>query len=45
MLGRKVNPKVMTLSEWHSRKAAGNGFVQDLLSKHRLLLMGAQDEL
>jgi hypothetical protein len=35
----------MTLSEWHSRKAAGDGFVQDLLSKPRLLLMGAQDEL
>jgi hypothetical protein len=45
MLGREVNPKVMTLSEWHSRKAAGDGFVQDLLSKPRLLLMGAQDEL
>jgi predicted nucleotidyltransferase len=45
LLGREVNPKVMTLSEWHSRKAAGDGFVQDLLSKPQLLLMGAQDEL
>jgi len=45
ILGREVNPKVMTLSEWQSRKAAGDGFVQDLLSKPRLLFMGVENEL
>ena len=45
VLGREVNPKVMAFAEWQSRKAAGDGFVQDILSKPRLLVMGAQDEL
>jgi len=45
ILGREVNPKVMTLSEWQSRKAAGDGLVQDLLSKPRLLVMGAEHEI
>ncbi|MDO8275975.1 MAG: nucleotidyltransferase domain-containing protein [Serpentinimonas sp.] len=45
VLGREVNPKVMSLAEWGSRKAAGDSFVQDLLGKPRLLLMGAVDDL
>lgn len=44
-LGREVNPKVMTLAEWHRRKLAADSFVQDLLGKPRLLVMGAEDEL
>lgn len=45
VLGREVNPKVMALTEWRSRKLAGDSFVQDLLGKPRLLVMGANDEL
>ena len=45
VLGREVNPKVMSPTEWHSRKTAGDSFVQDLLNKPRLLVMGADDEL
>lgn len=44
-LGREVNSKVMTRAEWHSRRLAGDSFVQDLLAKPRLLVMGAADEL
>lgn len=44
-LGREVNPKVMSLAEWHSRKLAADSFVKDLLGKPRLLVMGAGDEL
>jgi len=36
---------VMSPTEWHSRKTAGDSFVQDLLNKPRLLVMGAGDEL
>lgn len=45
VLGREVNPKVMALTEWRSRKLAGDSFVQDLLGKPRLLVMGTNDEL
>lgn len=44
-LGREINPKVMTLAEWQSRKTAGDSFVQDVRGKPRLLVMGATDEL
>ena len=44
-LGREVNPKVMTLAEWQSRKVSGNSFVHDLLNKPKLFLLGAENEL
>lgn len=44
-LGRDINPKVMTLTEWKQRKASGNGFVQDVLAKPKLVIQGAIDEL
>ncbi|MCF8211867.1 MAG: nucleotidyltransferase domain-containing protein [Rhodoferax sp.] len=44
-LGREVNPKVMTLAEWSSRKVAGNSFVQDVLGKPKLWIMGVENEL
>jgi len=44
-LGREINPKVMTLAEWQQRKAAGDGFVQNVLDKPKLLILGTFDEL
>jgi predicted nucleotidyltransferase len=44
-LGREINPKLMTLIEWQSRKATGDSFVQDVLSKPKLFVLGSPDEL
>jgi predicted nucleotidyltransferase len=39
-LGREINPKVMTPAEWAARQAEGNPFVQELLAKPQILLIG-----
>jgi predicted nucleotidyltransferase len=39
-LGRDINPKVMTPAEWAARQAEGNPFVQELLAKPQILLIG-----
>lgn len=44
-LGREINPKVMTLVEWEHRKTSGNGFVQDVMAKPKLFVLGGADEL
>lgn len=38
--GRKINPKVLSHSEWLERKAAGSTFVQDVLAKPKIMLIG-----
>lgn len=45
LLGREVNPRVLSAAEWQTKKQAGNSFVQDVLSKPRLLVMGHEDAL
>lgn len=40
-LGREINPKVMTPTEWATKCAEGNPFVQELLTRPRLMLVGA----
>lgn len=40
LLGREINPKVMTLAQWVEKQAEGNPFVQDLLDKPKLMLIG-----
>ncbi len=44
-LGREINPKVMTLAEWAQRKTLGDSFVQDLLQKPMLFVLGGVDGL
>lgn len=44
-LGREINPKVMTLDEWHTRKAAGNAFLQQVISNPKIMLIGDEDAL
>lgn len=39
-LGRDINPKVMTADEWTDKLAKGNPFVQELLAKPHILLIG-----
>jgi predicted nucleotidyltransferase len=42
-LGRDINPKVMTPTEWSTKRAEGHPFVQELLAKPRILLTGTLD--
>lgn len=42
-LGREINPKVMTTDEWARKQAEGHPFVQELLAKPRILLIGTLD--
>lgn len=42
-LGRDINPKVMTPTEWASKQAEDNPFVRELLGKPRLMLIGELD--
>lgn len=44
-LGREINPKVMSASEWQAKKAERNAFLQDLLNKPRIMLIGDADAL
>ena len=45
VLGREINPKVMSESEWKAKKAAHNSFIQDVLNKPRIMLIGDADAL
>lgn len=44
-LGREINPKVMTHDEWQQKKLNGSSFIQDILSKPKLILMGTEHDL
>jgi predicted nucleotidyltransferase len=44
-LGREINPKVMTLDEWHSKMASGNAFLQQVFSNPRIMLIGDEHAL
>ena len=44
-LGREINPKVMSASEWQAKKAERNSFLQDVLNTPRIMLIGEADAL
>ena len=44
-LGREINPKVMSASEWQAKKAESNAFLQNVLNKPRIMLSGDADAL
>jgi len=39
-LGREINPKVMSPGEWLEKKSGGNTFVQEVLAKPKIMLIG-----
>lgn len=45
ILGREVNPKVMSRSEWNDKKNDRNPFVMEILNQPRLFLKGSDNEL
>jgi len=44
-LGREINPKVMSASEWQAKRSERNAFLQDVLNKPRIMLIGNADAL
>lgn len=44
-LAREINPKVMTRQEWSDKKEVHNTFVQELMNKPKLFIIGAEHEL
>ena len=44
-LAREINPKVMTRQEWSDKKAAHHTFVQELMDKPKLFIIGSEHEL
>lgn len=44
-LGREINPKVMTRAEWQDKLHAGNKFVNELVAKPKLFIVGTAHDL
>ena len=44
-LAREINPKVMNRAEWSEKKKAQNVFVQELMSKPKIFIVGSENEL
>ena len=44
-LGREINPKVMSSNEWQEKKASGSSFIQDILAKPKIMLIGEARDL
>lgn len=45
VLGREINPKVMTRDEWQAKLREGNTFVTELLKKPKLFVVGTEHDL
>ena len=44
-LGREINPKIFTVKEWSKLIQDNGAFVQDVLSKPKLFIMGNEQQL
>ncbi len=44
-LGREVNPKVYSLKEWASKRAAPDAFLREVLGRPKMFVIGSEDEL
>ena len=44
-LAREINPKIMTRAEWESKRVDHNTFVQELMDKPKIFIVGAEHEL
>ncbi len=45
ILGREINPKCFTLKEWQDAKKEHSGFIQELLEKPVINVIGDRDDL
>lgn len=44
-LGREINPRVMTREEWRAKRSAGNAFVEEVMRRPKLFIVGTVDDL
>jgi predicted nucleotidyltransferase len=44
-LRREINPTIYSLQEYRARKRVGSGFIKELLSAPKIMLIGKEDEL
>lgn len=45
LVGREINPKVMTREEWQAKRREGSAFVAELLKKPKFFVVGAEHDL
>lgn len=45
VLARDINPKLMSRVEWSEKKSAQNVFVQELMDKPKIFIVGSEHEL
>jgi hypothetical protein len=45
VLGRPVNPTLLTPSEWRRKRAAAGSFVARLAAGPRIMVLGTDDDL
>ena len=45
VLGRKVNPTVMTTAQWRAKRTRGDSFVARVAAQPRILVIGSGDDL
>jgi hypothetical protein len=45
LLGRKVNPTVMTLGQWGARRSRPDSFVGRITRQPRIFVLGSEDDL
>ena len=44
-IGREINPKVMKREEWHAKRSAGQAFLNEVMHKPKLFILGTADDL
>lgn len=45
MVGREINPKVMSRSEWQAKQHEGNSFVKELRAQPKIFIVGSEYDL
>lgn len=44
-IGREINPKVMKREEWQAKRSAGQAFLNEVMHKPKLFILGTADDL
>ncbi len=44
-LGREINPKVYSLTEWQQAQEEQNSFIKDVMKKPKLFVIGTKDDI
>jgi hypothetical protein len=44
-LGREINPKSYTRSQWNKKRKEGDAFIRNIMAKPRLAVIGTEDIL